>query len=182
MTYIHLYVDWWVNSDKIKSYIKFCLTKPKHKIYARNCHIEEVDKSVANSFCDNYHLQGHSVHGSINLGLYYKDTLVSVMCFGSLRLKEHKAGEYELHRYCVKDDYLVVGGASKLHKYFIKKYNPKYIRSYSDNDYSSVRKAHTFRCGMDSTWYVKYRFWNEPNTIVNVVSRLFGSKSLNEIN
>ena len=136
-------VDWWTNSDKIKSYIKFCLTKPKHKIYARNCHIEEIDKFVANSFCDNYHLQGHSVHGSINLGLYYKDTLVSVMCFGGIRLKEHKAGEYELHRYCVRDDYLVVGGASKLHKYFIKKYSPKYIRSYSDNDYFTGGIYHT---------------------------------------
>ena len=33
-------------------------------------------------------------------------------------IKKNKEGYYELHRYCVKDGYTVVGGANKLHKYF----------------------------------------------------------------
>ena len=57
------------------------------------------------------------------------------MIFGNVRLKESKEGEYELHRYCVKDGYTIIGGANKLHKAFEREYEPKYIRSYSDNDY-----------------------------------------------
>ena len=35
----------------------------------------------------------------------------------------------------VKDGYTILGGAEKLLKHFEKDYSPKYIRSYSDNDY-----------------------------------------------
>lgn len=57
------------------------------------------------------------------------------MCFGNVRLKKYEVGKYELHRYCVKADWNVVGGASKLQKSFEDTYSPRYIRSYSDNDY-----------------------------------------------
>ena len=70
-----------------------------------------------------------------NYGLFYNDELYSVMIFGKPRLTKAESGEYELHRYCVKDGYTIVGGANKLHKAFVREYSPKYIRSYSDNDY-----------------------------------------------
>ena len=57
------------------------------------------------------------------------------MSFGRLRLQKTEEGQFELHRYCVKDGYTIVGGANKLLKAFEREYNPTYIRSYSDNDY-----------------------------------------------
>lgn len=71
----------------------------------------------------------------INYGLYYNDELIAVMSFGKLRLQITNEGQYELHRYAVKDGYTVVGGANKLLKAFERDYKPKYILSYSDNDY-----------------------------------------------
>ena len=41
------------------------------------------------------------------------------------------------------------------------------------------RKAHSFRCGMDSN-IKQNRFWNEPNTNVNAFNGKLVSKSLSE--
>ena len=67
----------------------------------------------------------------------YNDELYSVMIFGKPRMTKANNGEYELHRYCVKDGYTVVGGANKLHKYFERAHDVKQIVSYSDNDFFS---------------------------------------------
>jgi hypothetical protein len=68
-------------------------------------------------------------------GLYYKDLLVAVMSFDRVNYKQNVDGNYELHRYCVKDGYTVIGGAERLLKFFEREHKPKYIVSYSDNDY-----------------------------------------------
>ena len=124
-------IDW---NDKVKAYLKDLFTT-KQKIYARNCSIKSIDKSIANEFCDKYHLQGHTNLSSICYGLYYNDELLSVMTFGKRRLKKQLNGYYELHRYCVKSGYTIIGGANKLLKHFIQDFSPKNILSYSDNDY-----------------------------------------------
>ena len=127
-------VDWHSKQDKIKAYLKDLLTQ-KQKVYARKCVVKCIDKNIANGFCDKYHLQNHTNLSSICYGLYYNDELFSVMTFGKRRLKKQQNGYYELHRYCVKIGYTIVGGANKLLKAFIKEYSPKNILSYSDNDY-----------------------------------------------
>ena len=124
-------IDW---NDKVKTYLKDLLTQ-KQKVYARKCVVKRIDKNIANDFCDKYHLQNHTNLSSICYGLYYNDELFSVMTFGKRRLKKQQNGYYELHRYCVKIGYTIVGGANKLLKAFIKEYSPKNILSYSDNDY-----------------------------------------------
>lgn len=75
------------------------------------------------------HLQGKSA-SKIRLGLYYKDELVSLMTFGKSRF--NKNVEWELVRFCSKAGCNVVGGASKLFKYFVNTYKPTSIISYSD--------------------------------------------------
>ena len=59
------------------------------------------------------------------------------MSFGNCRLKKHIERHYELHRYCVKDNYSICGGAERLLKHFVTEYSPKSIISFSDNDYFS---------------------------------------------
>jgi hypothetical protein len=58
------------------------------------------------------------------------------MTFGNLRRSlghKSKTDHYELIRFCNKLSVSVIGGASKLLSYFIKKYNPVELLSYSDN-------------------------------------------------
>mgnify|MGYP007069922471 CR=1 FL=1 len=127
-------VDWEYNKEKISMYLK-SLFLPQKKVMARKCRLEKLDNDVACDFVDKYHIQGSNKQVmKINYGLYYNEELVSVISFGKLRLRITEDGQYELHRYCVKDGYSITGGVNKLFKAFEREYNPKYILSYSDND------------------------------------------------
>ena len=127
-------VDWQNKQDKIKAYLKDLLISPK-KVFARKCTLKKIDKKTANDFCDAYHLQGGTNLSSIDYGIFLNGELLSVMTFGKLRLKKQIAGHYELHRYCVKSGYTIIGGANRLFKAFLKEYKPVNVLSYSDNDY-----------------------------------------------
>lgn len=120
--------EWQYNQDKVKNRLTHILKKTSIHIYARKCHIAEISTLQASGFVNTYHLQG-AIPASINLGLFYRDELVSVMNFSKARY--NKKYEYEILRFCSSAN--VVGGASKLFKYFINNYNPKSVLSYSDN-------------------------------------------------
>lgn len=126
-------VDWAVNKDKIKALIKDIIC-PCIKIYARKCIVKKITKQEANIFYDQYHLQNGFRLNEINYGLYYNNELVSVMSFGNIRMKHSALDRYELHRYCIKNGYKIIGGAERLFKHFLKEYKPKYIKTYSSND------------------------------------------------
>ena len=106
-------VDWQNSQEKIKMYLRSLFTKQK-RLFARKCGIRKIEKRLADSFTDEYHIQGRTRQNSINYGLYCNDELYAVMSFGTLRMKKTQDGEYELHRYCVKDGYTILGGAEKL--------------------------------------------------------------------
>lgn len=127
-------VDWDRNQDKIKMYLKSLLMK-NERIYARQTKIVKLSKQEAHEFIDQYHIQGKAQLGAIAYGLVKDGVLYSVMTFDRLRMKTAPDNHFELHRYCVRDGYTVLGGAEKLFKHFINEYNPPYILSYSDNDY-----------------------------------------------
>jgi predicted Zn-ribbon and HTH transcriptional regulator/very-short-patch-repair endonuclease len=118
----------------VKSIIKSKLGLIINKIYARNTVIKEVSSKDAKEFLDNNHLQG-SINSSIKLGLYYKDHLVSIMTFGKSRY--NKNYKYELLRFANKCNINVIGGFSKLLKYFINTYSPKSIITYADRRFSN---------------------------------------------
>lgn len=135
---IHIFEDEWDEKQNIiKSMIKNILHFTENKIYARKCNIKIVDSKTSKQFLNENHLQGNC-YGSINLGLYYNNDLVSLMVFGSSR---HFVGngktKYELIRFCNKINTNVIGGASKLFNYFIKNYNPNEIISYADKRWSN---------------------------------------------
>lgn len=143
---IHIWEDDWLyKTDIIKSMILNKLNKNTNRIFARKCTIKEIkDSKVANIFLNENHIQG-KVNSSIKLGLYYKepngnDELVSLMTFGKKRKimnSKSKDGEYELLRFANKMGYSIVGGASKLFKYFVNNYNPNEVITYADRSYSN---------------------------------------------
>jgi hypothetical protein len=131
---IHIFEnEWLTKQDIVKSRLKNLLGIYDKTIFARKCQIKEVNNKVSKEFQDKNHIQG-SVNSKINLGLYFKNELISLMTFGKCRFdKKH---EWELLRFCSKLGYHVPGGASKLLKYFEKNYNPKSLVSYADRKWS----------------------------------------------
>lgn len=131
---ITIFEDEWINKNEIvKSKIKHILGLNGDKIFARKCYIKEIDPPTKNAFLNINHIQGED-RSNINIGLYYKDELVSVMTFSYPKMMMgYKSGimnEYELSRFASSKH--VIGGSSKMLKYFIKNYNPVRIFSFAD--------------------------------------------------
>ncbi len=134
---ITVWEDAWkdpIKKEIYKSLILNKLGKLSNKLYARKCEIKEIDEGAYSSFLNYNHIQGYS-SAKIKLGLFYKNDLVSIMSFSKPRF--NKKYQYEMIRYCNKIYTSVIGGASKLFKYFIANYKPISIISYSSNDISS---------------------------------------------
>lgn len=136
---ISLWEDWIKTKPEIvKSLLLNKLGICNNTIYARKTIIKEIDSKECNDFLDSNHIQGRSA-ANIRLGLYFGKELVSVMTFSKPRVnmggKNHKQ-QWELVRFCNKLNIRVVGGASKLLKYFINTYQPTSIVSFSMNDIS----------------------------------------------
>lgn len=125
--------------DIVKSLLLTKLGCCGQSIYARKCEVREVNSKQAAKFLDANHIQGHTPT-SVRLGLYYNNQLMSVMTFtqklGCQGSKQKQEGEWVLNRFCNKLNARVVGGASKLLKYFISHFKPAIITSFSANDIS----------------------------------------------
>jgi len=140
MKLIQIYEDDWLyKTDIVKSRILNLIGK-SNKIMARKCDIKEItDNKLVKIFLEKNHLQGF-VGSKIKIGLFNQNELVSIMTFGSLRKSMGQKSiddTYEILRFCNKLNTNVIGSASKLFKYFIKKYNPIEIISYADRSWST---------------------------------------------
>lgn len=126
---IHVFeYEWMYKQEKIKALIRSALGIFEKKIYARDCQVKPIDSKTYSEFLELYHLQG-PVKSSIRYGLYCQDELIAVIGFGQSRFKK---GELELHRYCVKADYQIIGGFSKLIKHSCQENNIKEFISFID--------------------------------------------------
>ena len=132
---IHIFQDQWLYQQEIaKDRIKNILGIYDNRIFARKCTIKQIPSDICNQFLDINHIQGHD-NSKIRLGLFYNEELISVMTFSKPRFNRNY--EYQLVRFASKLGIQVVGGASKLLKYFERNYNPKSLISYADRRYSN---------------------------------------------
>lgn len=129
--------DWSTRQQVIKSMIQNKLGHCINKYYARNLNVVDLSHEDCSRFLDSNHLQ-RSLSSPVRIGLVSDENeLLSVMTFNHIR---HTIGKseyddkdsWELSRFCNKLGCSVVGGASKLLKYFIKRYEPETILSFSD--------------------------------------------------
>ena len=135
---IHIWEDDWdLRRGIIESQIKNWLGLTNNKIFARKCYVKEIkDSKVVTKFLEENHIQG-GVGSSLKLVLYYEGKLVSLMTFDHYEGRNKMNNdEWNINRFCNKRDYNIVGGASKLFKYFIKNYDVSRVISYSDSDWS----------------------------------------------
>lgn len=120
---IHIF-DW----DDVNKIVN--MLKPRSKIYARKCNLEEINKKICDEFLNKHHLQGSTRSSILRLGLYYNEELVQVITFG--RPRYNKNYEYELLRLCTKPEVQVIGGATKLYKHALDLLKSNSIISYCD--------------------------------------------------
>jgi hypothetical protein len=134
----HIWEDDWDNRKEIvKSMILNKIKKTPYKIFARKCKVKELDDvEIIRNFLEENHIQGFV--GSVKkIGLFHNDKLVSLMIFDNFEgRKKMIENEWNLSRFCNIINYNVIGGFSKLLKYFIEKNNPKRIITYADKTYS----------------------------------------------
>lgn len=130
----------------------------QRKIYARNCIVREVGVTEKGKFLKANHIQG-PCGSTNNYGLWYKDELIAIMTFSPLRkfIKGGGTGEYELIRFATKLGTSVIGGASKLFKYFVRTAKPVSVMSFSDNRWGSGNVYAVL--GMTKRRETKQNYW-----------------------
>lgn len=129
----HIFSDEWANRPSAwQNMIQSRLQKNTITIPARKCPVEPLNGLLCDYFLDQYHIQGKDKSG-LKTALFYKNEPIAVMTFGKSRF--NKNVEWELIRYCVKSNYNIPGGFSKLLTHF-RREHPGTIVSYADRRYS----------------------------------------------
>ena len=159
---IHIFEDEWMfKKEIVKSRLKNILLKNSKTIFARKCNVKEINKEEASKFLNGIHIQGY-INSKIKLGIFYKESLVSVMTLGKERIalgnKNIIDDNYEILRYATNE--MVIGGFGKLLSYFIKNYKPNKIITYADRRWSNgdIYKLNGFNKisdGVPNYWYMK---------------------------
>jgi len=128
---ITIFEDEWLHKrDIVKARLLHKLGLIGDKIYARKTICKPISAAQARSFCDQFHIQGYH-NASVNYGLFDQGRIVSVMTFRNGDASKKQKG-WELSRFCSQTDVVVVGGASKLFKRFVKDFNPSNVITFSD--------------------------------------------------
>jgi len=159
---IHVW-DWeWINKGDI---IKSIITNrcgSNNRIFARKCGVVDLSEDEKSNFLCNNHIQGND-RSSVRLGLLYNSELVSVMTFSKSRYD--KKYEWELTRFCNILNTSIIGGASKLFSYFLKKYNPKSIVSYSDRRFFTGTVYIALGMKLVDTTIPGYHYFHKNNCV-----------------
>lgn len=131
---IHIYDYEWINNkDNIKEYLLAQMNMINNRIYARDCKVKEVGIKECKNLLE-YHQQGMT-KATKYYGLYHNDEIVLCMLFGRLNnpKQEKDIDVWEVKREICKKGLIVVGGKSKVFKFFEKENNPKKVVSFVDN-------------------------------------------------
>ena len=152
--------EWNEKQQIIKEKIKSIICNDIPSIYARKCQIRQLDTYTTKNFLKDYHIQG-SDSSSVRIGLFNQDELVAVMTFCKPRF--NKNYEWQLSRYATSKR--VIGGASKLMKYFQKKYSPNSIITYCDRRFSTGNMYKKLNFTLNHISEPNY-FWTKSNIVL----------------
>lgn len=167
---IHIFEYEWENIKQqaiLKNIIKSALNKTE-TIYARHLKIEERPSSSMKWFFEKNNIQGFR-GGKFAICLIDKQTEEIYMAYimGSAFFGKGKY-EWEVIRGATKLGYTVVGGASKIWKYFIKTYKPKNCVYYVDYNYFNGKSLEN----LPNMKFIKTQpsfknFWVKENIVKN---------------
>ena len=159
--------QWSARPEVIKSMILNALGMTPVVYYARNLIVKEVSDADSHNFLDSNHIQGYA-SGKVRIGLYNSEELVSLMVLSRKRgsmghSQKDTADDWELVRFCNQIYSRCVGGASKLFKYFLSKYDPDSVVSFSDRSTTTGGLYEALGFKFDSYSGVGY-VWVNSNT------------------
>lgn len=133
---IHIFEDEIVNKPTIvESRIKNLLGIIDNKIHARKCVVKEISYNEKHKFLLDNHIDGDSI-SKYNIGLFYNEELVCVGTFGKRKIS--KCETFELIRFATKIDCIVVGGFSKIMKFFDNNIVYDNLVTYADIRWSGI--------------------------------------------
>ncbi|RLC79071.1 MAG: hypothetical protein DRI61_08675 [Chloroflexi bacterium] len=165
---VTIFEDEYVSKKEIvMSRIRSLLGSIENKIYARECSVRSISYFEASEFCNKNHLQGYGIGASVYIGAFYKGDLVGVMTFSipsvakGYNLKNRPLGLFELSRYCVKINCVVVGLFSKFIKFFTNKFKPGSIISYADYRWSNGKVYE--KAGFKLLYLTQPNYWYFKN-------------------
>lgn len=142
--------EWLYKRNIVESKLLSILNLSKDKIYARKTLVSKVKNSEFNDFLNKYHIQGTS-YCSVRYGLYYENMLIAVMGF------RKNNNEWDLNRFASSKN--VVGGFSKLLKYFTRNYNAKQIYTFADLRYSDRYNNVYLKNGFSEKYITKPNYY-----------------------
>jgi hypothetical protein len=121
--------EWNTRQHQVQQKLRTLLGKNNtNTVYARKCSVQRISTEQKNNFFDDYHVQGTGP-GSINCGLFFENELVAAISIID------SSKEYVINRYATKSR--VVGGFTKLLKFFQRNHAPKRIVSFADLRWSN---------------------------------------------
>ena len=135
---VHLWEDVWrAKPSQVLNRFSSFLGLNK-KIHARKTSIIAVNQAESIAFFNTHHLQGY-VTAKYTFGLVANAELVALASFSEARTMTNKGADYqsaELVRFVSKSGTTIVGGLSKLIKYFVKQISLTDVMTYADRDWS----------------------------------------------
>lgn len=128
---IHMFDTDFIDDDKYQVFLRQIesMIHKKTKIGARQCVVKNMTRKESNDFLKVYHFQGGESASDIQYGMYYGDILIGVFTVGVPRYSSH---DYEIIRYCMNPNYIVMGCFDKFLKNFLKDRSSCTIVSYLD--------------------------------------------------
>jgi hypothetical protein len=146
---IWVWEDLWINRKKIVINKIFGHLGLLKSLPARVCKVSRIDKKTAEDFLQENHLQGY-VSSKLKYGLYLginyqrlifdhvpaEGLLVAVMTYSGKRMFRDGSKSYEMTRFGGLKNLRVVGGFTKMLKFFLKEIDADHIMTYIDRDWS----------------------------------------------
>jgi hypothetical protein len=180
---IHLWEDVWLKKNEAVRLRLLSQLGTGKKIHGRLTEVVKPEKSIADDFLNNYHLQ-ESTNAQHCYGLNLKDDLMSVATFSKGRLMTYEKENYlshELIRFASKSGFSIVGGLSKLIAAFVKEQNAVHLMTYADRDWSNGNSYTKlgFR-KIENT--APQQFWINKNEMQRLYEHRLPKTLLNEFN
>lgn len=151
---INIWKDQWLKHPDIVISRLSSVLGLNQKLPARVCSVRRINKHIAEDFLNQNHLQ-QSIGAKLKYGLYLPknyfrllpvafkpdsdELLLAVMTFSGAKkyyLEDQIVQSYELIRFANLNGFNIVGGFSKMLRYFVNEKTPGNIMTYIDADWS----------------------------------------------
>jgi hypothetical protein len=118
--------EWLRRQTACKDIISFALGKINKRVYARQCIIQKTSVQESNTFLEINHIQG-KCSADYRIGLFLDGILIGVQCY-----TENIQRKWTLARTAFIGGCQVIGGISRMFKFFAAENNPDEVIDYTD--------------------------------------------------